>query len=42
MSVDGLVFSASRLGMDESSITGESNMMRKNDVWMPTGPDQQK
>lgn len=32
MSVDGIIFSANRVGMDESSVTGESNLVKKEDM----------
>lgn len=32
ISVDGIIFSANRVGMDESSITGESNLVKKEDL----------
>ena len=31
MSVDGIVFKASKMSMDESSITGESDQVKKED-----------
>ena len=34
MSVDGIIFEAKRVQMDESSITGESHLIEKRDVKM--------